>query len=305
MPRLISVSRRTDIAAFYSEWFVRRVQAGSARWVNPFSHVAHEVSLLPEDVIAFVYVSKNYAPLLPHLDELDAMGYRAIYHFTITGLPREFELHVPPAEEMVEVAKTLSARYGPEAVLWRYDPIVISSVTDRDYHLRRFSELSAALEGTVNRCYISFVSMYKKVLRNTAALTRQTGIVCYDSPLEDRVSLANELADIAKSRGMETFSCCGDYLVGGKVRKAHCVDAELLFRLYPDRMRNLRKAPTRSDCGCCECTDIGAYDTCAHACVYCYANSHMQTAIRNYRRHDPKAHILGPEGVKEETGGGS
>ena len=167
---VISASRRTDIPAFYSEWFINLTRDGYVRWVNPFSRAVHRISLRPEDVIAFVLWSKNYAPLLPHPDELDARGYRMLFHFTINGLPRAFEPRVPDAPSMVECALSLSDRYGADAVLWRYDPVLLSSVTDRQYHLNRFRELCADLEGAVKRCYFSFVVFHRKVQRNTEAL---------------------------------------------------------------------------------------------------------------------------------------
>ena len=310
--KVISASRRTDIPAFYSEWFMNRIRDGYVRWVNPFSRIVHRISLRPEDVMAFVLWSKNYAPLLPHLDELDARGYRMLFHFTINGLPKAFEPRVPDAVDMVECAHTLSHRYGPDAVLWRYDPVLMSSVTDRQYHLNRFRELCAALEGAVKRCCFSFVVFHNKVQRNASTLRRDTGIVLHDLPTANRLEIANALADVALEHGIEMLSCCGDYLVGGKIKKAHCTDAELLFRLCPDRIRRLIEVPTREGCGCCECTDIGAYDTCAHGCVYCYANSRSQTALRSYRRHDPQSDMLGrnagPHGTdnpptQEQVGG--
>lgn len=242
--------------------------------------------------MAFVLWSKNYMPLLPYLDELDAGGYRMLFHFTINGLPKVFEPRVPDTADLVECALSLSERYGPDAVLWRYDPVLISSVTDRQYHLHRFRELCAALEGAVRRCYFSFVVFHRKVQRNTELLCGKTGVVCYDLPTADRIGIANALTDIASEHGIEIFSCCGDYLVEGKIKKAHCTDAELLRRLYPDKMRRLAKFPIREGCGCCECTDIGAYDTCAHGCVYCYANASPQTALRKYERHNPRSDML-------------
>ncbi len=242
--------------------------------------------------MVFVLWSKNYAPLLPHLDELDARGYRMLFHFTINGLPRAFEPRVPDTQEMAKCAHTLSERCGSDAVLWRYDPVLISNITDRQYHLSRFRELCGIMEGAVRRCYFSFAVFHNKVQRNASALREETGIVLHDVPITDRIEIANALADIAFEHGIEMLSCCGDYLVGGKIGKAHCTDAELLFRLYPDRTCRLVEAPTREGCGCCECTDIGAYDTCAHGCVYCYANSRARIAARNYERHDPRSDIL-------------
>lgn len=290
--KVISVSRRTDIPAFYSEWFINRIRDGYVRWVNPFSRLIHRASLRPEDVMAFVLWSKNYIPLLPYLDELDTGGYRMLFHFTINGLPKVFEPNVVDTAELIQCARVLSNRYGADAVLWRYDPVLISSITDRRYHLHRFDELCAALEGTVRRCYFSFVVFHRKVQRNTDTLHRRTGVKCYDLPTADRIAIANALADIASGYGIEMFSCCGDYLVDGRIKKAHCTDAQLLRRLYPDKMRNLAAFPIRKGCGCCECTDIGAYDTCTHGCVYCYANANPGTALLNYGKHNSRLDML-------------
>ena len=289
---IISASRRTDIPAFYAEWFMNRVREGHVRWMNPFSKAVYEVSLRPEDVSAIVFWSKNYLPLLPHLDELDQLGYRMVFHFTITGLPKPFEPRVPDAADMVRCARTLADRYGPDAVLWRYDPVLISSITSPEYHLQRFSELCRMLEGAVAGCYFSFAVFYGKVLRNTEALNAETGIVCYDLPKDDRVETALRMADIAGSHGITMHSCCGDHLVGGPIRKAHCVDADLLDRLFPDRIGLLAERPTREQCGCYESKDIGAYNTCPHGCVYCYANTGKEAAMRSHANHDPLRDVL-------------
>jgi hypothetical protein len=290
---VISASRRTDIPAFYSEWFMNRIREGCVRWMNPFSKAIYEVSLLSEDVSAIVFWSKDYQPLLPYLDELDAGGYRMVFHFTITGLPKVFEPRVPDTAQLMECARILARRCGNESVLWRYDPVLISSITDEHYHLDRFRELCGALEGVVKQCYFSFAIFYGKVLRNTEALANETGIKCCDLPRDDRVALANALAEIAAAHGIEMRSCCGDYLVGGRIKKAHCVDAELLQRLFPDKVESLASRPTRQDCGCYESKDIGTYGTCAHGCVYCYANTNAQAALRSCDRHDPRSDILG------------
>ena len=289
---IISASRRTDIPAFYSEWFMNRIREGYVRWPNPFSGKVCTVSLRAEDVSAIVFWSKNYLPLLPHLDELDACDYRLLFHFTITGLPRVFEPSVPDVAELVKCAHILSQRYGTDAVLWRYDPVLISSITSRDYHLRRFKELCAGLEGAVKRCYFSFVVFHRKVQRNAEALRKESNIVCHDLPRDDCIEIANALADIAADHGIEMLSCVGDYLVNGKIKKAHCTDAELLHRLYPVKVGFFAELPMRDECGCCECKDIGVYDTCPHGCVYCYANSNKYIASRNCKRHDLQSDML-------------
>ena len=168
---VISASRRTDIPAFYSEWFMNRIRAGYVRWRNARSGITYTISLRLEDVSAIVFRSKNYLPLLPYLDELDGRGYGTVFHFTITGLPKVFQPKVPDVSVLLECARTLADRYGPEKVLWRCDPVLISSITGADYYRSRFKELAAGMEGITNRCYFCYPIYHKSVLRNTGQLT--------------------------------------------------------------------------------------------------------------------------------------
>lgn len=269
---------------------MNRIEAGIVKWRNPFGGREIETSLKEEDIAAIVFWSKNYGPMLPYLPKLHKRGYRFIFHFTITGLPQIFEPSVPPAEHTIITAKMLAEEFGAETVLWRYDPIVISSITDAGYHRRRFEQLAAQLEGYTRRCYISFPTFYGKVIRNTASLYRETGVTCINIPMVEKIALVSDLADMAEQRGISLFSCCNDMLVTGKIAKASCIDARLLMQLYPQKMIALRHKGTRKECGCYESTDIGAYDTCPHGCVYCYANINKDAAIRKWQAHD--AHSL-------------
>ncbi len=289
---VISASRRTDIPAFYSEWFMNRIRTGYVRWRNARSGRDYTVSLRPEDVGAIVFRSKNCIPLLPHLDELDMRGFGTVFHFTITGLPKVFEPSVPDLPELLACARTLSERYGPERLLWRCDPVLISSRTGPEWYRVRFRELASATEGLTRRCYFCYPIYHKSVLRNVGRLDRESGVRSYDTPRAEQLDIAHMLAEIASEHGIQMLSCCGDYLVGGKIGKAHCIDAELLHRLFPDKIGFLAEHPIREECGCAECIDIGAYDTCMHGCVYCYANTSRETAIRNHKRHDPTWDML-------------
>lgn len=270
--RIISASRRTDIPAFHADWFMQRIDEGSVTWRNPFGGQKIETSLLQEDVAAIVFWSRDYRPMLPHLGELYRRGYRFLFHFTITGLPSIFEPQVPPIDAAISTARELADKFGREALLWRYDPLLISSITPADYHLNRFGELTSQLNEYTSRCYFSFPTFYGKVVRRVEQLKHKTGVECIDPPADRKLQLAQELAKTAASSGIEMLSCCGDYLVSGLISKAHCVDAGLLQRLYPDRIISQKLKGTRQQCGCYESTDIGAYGTCKHGCVYCYAN---------------------------------
>ena len=107
------------------------------------------------------------------------------------------------------------------------------------------------------------------------------------------IELAEELAEIAAGYGIEMYSCCGDYLVGDKIKKAHCVDGRIIERLFYPEGLSYKAKPTRKECGCTESTDIGTYDTCPHGCVYCYANVNKQKAQSAYENHDPRSVFLG------------
>ncbi|MDK2887517.1 MAG: hypothetical protein PWP72_395 [Thermoanaerobacter sp.] len=289
-PRIVSVSRRTDIPAFYGEWFMNRVRAGWAVSCNPFNRRAMRVSLRPEDVGALVFWSKNFAPFLPYLAELKALGYRMVFLFTITGLPRIFETRVPDTGVTIAALQAMSRMFSPGHVLWRYDPVLLSSVTDEKYHLRRFRELCRFLSGYTTRCYISFVCLYPKVRRRLQALEKQ-GIKVLAVSEAEQAALARHLAEIAAEYGIELYSCCNDHLVGGPVKKAHCVDAELLSSLFNLEAGFYRIRPTRKQCGCWESVDIGMYDTCPHGCIYCYASTGTESS-KNYLRHDPGSPAL-------------
>ena len=268
MPRIISASRRTDLPAFHGDWFMEQVREEEVTYQHPFNGKPVTVSLKPEDVTAVVFWSKNFSPFLPHLEELDRQGFSLLFHFTITGLPSYLEERVPPPQETVETFRYLAHRYSPRQVLWRYDPIFLGEGLDFNYHRKVFSRLCRALEGYTKRCYISFVQSYRKVDARLAA----RGITLTKTTSEEQLRLAEELSDLAAGSGIKMYACCSDQLVGEKVEKARCIDADLLHFLFGNDATRYRRRPSRSSCGCSESTDIGRYNTCLHRCVYCYAN---------------------------------
>jgi hypothetical protein len=291
---IISVSRRTDIPAFYGNWFIHRVREGRVRYANPFGGQEYELSLRPEDVHAFVFWSKNYGPFLKYLPELEAAGYDFYFHFTINGLPRALENLVIPVEEAIICFRRLSDRYGPKRVLWRFDPIIISNITGTDYYIKRFEHLASRFQGATERCYLSFVCLYAKVRRNLQGLFESNGILCHEPSSLEKISLVKELVEVARRYGITLYSCCDDSLAVEGVMPAQCVDGELLYELFPHKPRQTKINPTRKGCRCVISRDIGAYDTCPHGCVYCYANMDKDLACRRFKAHDPSSDILAP-----------
>jgi hypothetical protein len=292
MKRIISVSRRTDIPAFYGDWFMGRLKEGFVGAVKPFGGQKHIVSLKYEDITCFVFWSKNFTPFLANLKIIDKLGYKFYFNYTVTGLPGVFETNVNK-QTAIETLKQLSRRYSPRHINWRFDPIIISNICDRKFWLKAFEDRASQFTGLVERCYFSFITEYEKVKRNLAELEKTHGAKIIGTSIDFKIELANELASIAQRYGIEMFSCCGDYLIGEKIKKAHCIDGGIIESLFfPEGLAYTEK-PTRKDCGCIESVDIGAYDTCPHGCVYCYANSNKPTACRAFKNHNKESPFLG------------
>lgn len=287
---VISASRRTDIPAFYMPWFMNRLRAGRASYPNPFGGQMHEVSLLPDDVHSIVFWTKNPAPLLRHVPDLHAAGYRFYTHVTIIGAPRTIEPHVPRWTQTAASVRTLAALTSPLHVQWRYDPIVMTPDLTPDYHADRFAQIAAALAGSTTRCYVSFATFYNKVARQM----QHPPVNACDSPRDEKRALFDRLAGIAERFDITLYACCQDALVSDRVMKAHCVDADLLATLFPDRPLVPAARPTRAECGCASSRDIGMYDTCPYGCIYCYANGGHARAVTRHQQHDPDAATLIP-----------
>lgn len=293
---------------FYGEWFMGRLKEGFVGVVNPYGGQKFILSLRPEDVTAIVFWSKNFGPFMENLEIIERMGYRFYFNYTVTSVPSVFEESVDRTAA-IEALKRLSRTYSAKRINWRFDPIIVSSVSGRDFYVREFEALACELAGHVERCIFSFVTEYGKVKRNFDKLERTTGVRVIRASDEFKIELANELVEIAESYGIRMFSCCNDCLVGEKISKARCVDGGIIEELfYPEGISYSLK-PTREQCGCAESTDIGAYDTCPHGCIYCYANTEAQRSKRAQERHDTESVFLGwsrseSEGWISEVGDG-
>ncbi len=287
IPQVISASRRTDIPAFYSDWFIGRLRAGSALVRQPYSGRYSTVSLKPEDVAAVVFWSKNYTPLLPHLERIEGTTRNLFFHFTITA-NREMEPNVPDQGEAIRDYLFLSRRYSSGQIVWRFDPICITDKLSYEVHEERFAHCAEKLRVATNRCIVSFVHPYKKVLSHMGKLGQDRLIGLSE---EKKREYALRLAARAKSYGIRLFACCNDYLLTDKMGKAACIDGRLLSDIFRTQL-DTRPASTRGECACTKSVDIGAYDTCAHGCIYCYANSNQDRARDALMRHDPEWNAL-------------
>jgi len=290
--KIISASRRSDIPAFYSRWLLRRLEEGVCDWLHPFTGKVARVSLRPEDCLALVLWTRNPAPLIPALRDLDAAGYVYCFQVTLTGYPQALESHNPGLELSLRRLRDLAERVGPQPVTWRYDPIVLSSCTPAAFHLERFAAIARALEGAVQRVTFSFVDAYGKTRRNFERVSRDHGIRFFEPAPGERRDLALRLRDTAARHGMRLYACCEDDLLGDGIEKGHCIDLDLIRELRTDVPDKLKRRPSRQQCGCTEAVDIGAYDTCTFGCAYCYATRSRSAALAQLREHDPADTLL-------------
>lgn len=298
---IISASYKTDIPTFYGEWFMNRLRAGYCKMVNPWNRKQiSRVSLELEDVDGIVFWTKNIAPFLPHLKEVHDLGYRFVVQHTINNYPRALEYSVVDANRSVQHLREVAELYGPRTCVWRYDTIVMSSLTPAKFHRENFSRLCADLAGVTDEVVVSFAHLYQKTLRNMDWASEEFGFTWHDPDKEEKRDLLTELVPIAKAHGMQLTVCSQpDFVVPG-AGEARCIDAQRLEEVSGRPIcAELRGG--RKECGCFASRDIGDYDTCPHGCVYCYAVQKRNLAQRRYREHDPKSEFLFPvSGVPNE-----
>jgi len=284
---ILSVSRRTDIPAFYSEWFFRRLQEGYVLVRNPMN--ARQVSRVPLDpqvIDCIVFWTKDPSKMLQNLHRLGA--YQYYFQITITPYGRQVEPGLPSKDWVIAAFQELAKSIGKERVIWRYDPIIVTAELDAAFHTSRFAELAHKLSGYTERCVISFVDLYKKTARNLQPLgpTHMTE--------ELMRQIAGRLAPIAQDHGLVLETCSEqiDLFKDYGIRPGRCIDPELISRLLGQKLMVEKDPYQRPECGCVSSVDLGAYNTCPHGCLYCYANFNRAVVEEQVCRHNPNSPLL-------------
>ena len=309
-PVIVSASRVTDIPSCYADWFMNRLRAGYVRWTNPFN--PKQVSLVSfRHTRALVFWSKNPAPMLPHLRELDATGIGYYFQFTLNDYePDGLEPGLPPLAERVDTFRRFADTIGPERVVWRFDPLILTGTLTVDLLLDRIALLAGLLRGYTETLVFSFVDIdrYRKVHRRLSRYP--SGAREFQS--EEMARFASGLVGMNHAWRFSLATCAEEQQLEG-IAHNRCIDGALLARLFGgDRelaaflglngglfgtephWERLRHQGQREACGCIVSKDIGAYSTCAHRCAYCYANGRDETVMQNCLSHDPAADRLAP-----------
>jgi len=324
-PVIISASRSTDIPAFYSKWFINRVKKGHIVWYNPFNQQPLYVSFKNCKVI--VFWTKNPKPLIPYLKELDSLGIHYYFQYTLNNYEKElFEPKLPSLENRIKTFKELSSLIGKEKIIWRFDPIILTSELTHREILKRIWNIGNQLKGFTDKLVFSFVDInsYRKVQRN---LVKETSLFSKESIENSEPSLEqmNEIAEglmkmqehWEKEGWKISIATCAEEIDLDKYHISHnrCIDGELMKKIFgedkelvfylnygkfpetntlfdnefdkmPLSAEKMKDKGQRKACGCMISKDIGMYNTCSHLCIYCYANTSKETVIENMKLHN-------------------
>ena len=273
-PLILSASRATDLPACRMPWFLDALERGGCEWRNPFNGQTTWVSFAEARVI--VFWSKDFTPLLPHLPLVEQHGLAPFFHFTVNDYEAEgFEPGLPPLSARIALFRELSARYGRDRVVWRFDPLLISRASPASDLLRRVSALGDRLQPYTSSLVFSFADIraYARVARRCAAAA--AGIREFRP--DEMTAFAEGLAPRLARWGLGAASCCesADLSPYG-IRHNACIDAQTFLRLgllSPEQARSVARKDKgqRRACGCTLSKDIGTYRTCTRRCIYCYA----------------------------------
>jgi DNA repair photolyase len=283
---IISASRRTDIPAFYAEWFFNRINEGFALVRNPMNNSQiRKVPLAPELVDCIVFWTKNPQAIIPRLDTL--AKYHFYFQFTLTPYERDIETGLPDETELMDTFRRLSDKLGAHRIIWRYDPILLNEHYTVSYHAEHFGKMAHTLKGYTEKVTISFIDFYAKTKRAMSDLKIEK------ITTETKQNIAQQCAVIARENSLVIDTCAEDIdLSQYGITHARCIDASLVERITGHPIDAKKDKSQRPECGCAVSVDIGAYNTCRHGCLYCYANCDRSVVLKNVEAHNKLSPLL-------------
>lgn len=281
---ILNTGSRTDIPAYYSDWFYNRIQAGYIFVRNPYypSQVTKYL-LNPEVIDVIAFCTKNPLPMLERISLLSA--FDTFWFVTITPYEEDIEPYVPPKEQVINSFQQLSGLVGSKRMSWRYDPIFITDKYSIAYHIEQFERMAKALSDYTDQCVVSFIDLYEKTKKNFSGVRSVTG--------HEQEQLITAFSEIAKDHHLQIHLCCENTgLVRENVDADGCMSKAVLERSLGCKLDVPKKKMVRSECSCLLGADIGAYNTCGHGCLYCYANYDRETVVKNMKMHNAASPLL-------------
>lgn len=284
---IISVSRRTDIPAFFSEWFFNRISEGFVLVRNPMNpHQVSKIFLEPSCVDCFIFWTKNPREFLKKIHLLK--NYAFYFQFTLTPYDQKIELNLPSKDNIIFSFIQLSDKIGPNKIVWRYDPIIFNNKTlTLDFHIKNFELLCKKLHKFTQKCVISFFDNYKFASYNSKSL-------CITHVSEENIKkIGASFAEIAKTYNL-TIETCAEFVDLSEfgIKPGKCIDDRLISNILEWNIEIEKDKYQRKFCGCVKSVDIGAYSTCLNNCLYCYATKSNLLAQKHFQDHNPKSPLL-------------
>ena len=279
---ILNVSGRTDVVAFYSNWFMNRYKDGFVDVRNPFNPKLVS-RIYFKDVDLILFCSKNPIPVL---DKIKLINKPIIFHVTITPYNKDIEPNVPDKKLVINAVKKLSDIIGKENLYIRYDPIFLSDKYNVNYHLRAFDKLCSLLNGYVNKIIVSFIDDYKNVRKNERTLNFK------EFSEDDYKAIGLGFSKSARENNMTVQTCFENRnLTEYGFVKGECLSHELAYKLTGKKYKNWT-ARKEGKCECVQMVDVGAYNSCKHFCKYCYANFDEKSVNINALNHDDNSSLL-------------
>ena len=290
---ILNTGSRTDIPAYYSEWFYNRIKEGFVYTRNPYNpKFIHSYKLNPNVVDVLVFCTKNPEPMLKRLDEID--HFKQFWGITLTAYGKDIEPNVPNKHRIIECIKVLSNRLGSHSVEWRYDPIFLSDKYTKEVHLRSFEHIANKLSGSIEVCVISFIDLYQKTIKNFPGVSEVS--------LEDQTELIKKFVEIGKKYNIRIKTCLENKgFENYGVDVGGCLTQSVLEQSLNQRLNVPKQTQAREGCECLLGNDIGSYNSCGHGCVYCYANYDMKLVRDNMKKHNKNSPLLIGELNSEDT----
>ena len=280
---ILNTGTRTDIPAFFHRWFLNRIDEGYVCSRNPYNNEVYRYEINPEVVDCICFCSKNPRPLVKHLDRI--ADYSQFWFITLNPYGKDIETNVPDSKKVIRTFGEVASTLNRDAIAWRYDPIFITEKYDLDFHIDRFEELASQLCEYTSDCTISFIDLYKKVLRNFPEAREVT--------VEEQLAIGENFARIADEYGIRMKTCVeGTLLDRFGFDSTGCMTKEVLQKAIGNTLKIPKGKYKNRQCNCLMGRDIGAYNTCLHGCKYCYANANMKLVKRNQKLHNPDSPLL-------------
>lgn len=284
---IISASRRTDIPAFYSDWFFNRIKERYVLVPNPYnSKMISRISLDPAIVDCIVFWSKNPAPMLEKLDKLKEYNY--YFQFTLNPYGPDIENHLPAISKRIDTFKRLSDRIGKEKVIWRYDPVLTNETYTPGFHKEKFAEIAYDLKEHTEKCMLGFIDHYQHIRTTVGRFNIQPLL---KADIEEMAVSFKKTVDTCSIQ-LDTCTVKVDLTHLG-IPGGLCIDNQLVERIagYPISVRKDKNQ--RDICRCAESIDIGTYESCLNGCIYCYAiKGNYNTVKYNLNKHDKDSPML-------------